>query len=114
MVGSLPKLPLFTPGCASRPTSSWFVIRSAALVDVERGGQNHRQVGMPARLRGPIGEHLARPAIRLAVGGDELSEAVRLPDLLAQLVEHETLQLEQLPVPARVAAGGLEASRPLL
>ena len=59
-------------------------------------------------------EHLARPALGLAVGGDELRERVRLPDPLAQLVEHEIEELEQLPVPARVLAGGLEPATPLL
>src|SRR4029077_15157624 len=98
----------------STPRFSWFVVRRAPLIDVERSGQNGGQVALPPGRRGAFLEYLARPAIGVAIDGDELSERVRLPDLLAQLVEQEPLQLEQLPVPAPVRPGRLELACPLL
>src|SRR6478672_354859 len=114
MSGIGPKLTLITPGCASRRTSSWFVIDSAPLICVECSSKDHGEIARPGRRPGAFVEHLARPAVGLAVGGDELGEGVRLTDSLAQLVEHELEQLDQLLVPAPVLAGGLEPARALL
>src|SRR5262249_46009107 len=92
-MGTCPNLPLITPGCESRRTSSWFVIGSAALIGVECGGLDNRQIARPTGPLGPLLEHLARPALGVAVRGDKLTQRVRLPDPLAQLVEHELEEL---------------------
>src|SRR5215831_3589310 len=105
---------VFTPGSLPRRTSSWFVIDCAALIRVERGGEHERQVARPARCGRTLVEHLAPPALRIAVHGDEFREREGLPDPPPQLVEHDLEELEELRVAAAVLAGGFEPTAAVL
>ena len=68
----------------------------------------------PVRRRRSFLEHLACPALGVAVRCHELVKGVRLADLLAQLVQHEVEELEQLAVARPFVASSLQAASPLL